>query len=58
MIALFLVLDVILTMPSWPAPPRYSQVVELSVTKPLLLPHLNNILVQVAHKNVPIFLWQ
>ena len=30
---------------SWPAQPWYSQVLELTVTKPLLLPQLSNILV-------------
>ena len=37
--------DVILTTPSSPAQPWYSQVLELSVNKPLLLPQLSNILV-------------
>ena len=37
--------NVILITPNWPAQPWYSQVLELSVTKPLLLPHLSNILV-------------
>ena len=30
---------------SWPAQPWYSQVLELTVTKPLLLPQSSNILV-------------
>ena len=37
--------DVILITPSWPAQPCYSQVLELSVTEPLLLPQLSKILV-------------
>ena len=37
--------DVILITPSWPAQLWYSQVLELSVTEPLLLPQLSNILV-------------
>ena len=47
--------DVILTIPSWPAQPWYSQVLELSVTKPLLLPQLNNILVQGDPQKCPYF---
>ena len=38
-------MDVILITPSWPAQSWYSQVLELSVTKPLLLPQLSNTLV-------------
>ena len=37
--------DAILITPSWPAQPWYSQVKELSVTEPPLLPQLNKILV-------------
>ena len=37
--------NVILITPNWPAQPWYSQVLELSVIKPLLLPDLSNILV-------------
>ena len=37
--------DVILITLSWPAQPWYSQVLELSLTEPLLLPQLSNILV-------------
>ena len=37
--------DVVLITTSWPAQPWYSRVLELSVTKPLLLPQLSNILV-------------
>ena len=38
-------MGVILITPSWPAQPWYSEVLGLSVAKPLLLPQLSNILV-------------
>ena len=38
--------DIILITPSWLAQPWYSEVLELSVTEPVLLPQLSNILIK------------
>ena len=45
--------DVLLIKPSWPAQAWYSQVLELSVTEPLLLPQLSNKLTQILMGLVP-----
>ena len=58
--------DVILITPRWPAQPWYSQVLESSVTEPLLLPQLRNILVDpqgqvhplVVNKSLRLVAWK
>ena len=58
--------DKILITPSWPAQPWYSQVLGLSVAKPLLLTQLSNILVNpqgqvhplVVNKTLRLMAWK
>ena len=49
---------VILITTSWPAQPWYSQILELSVTKPLLLPQSSNILVNPQGQVQPLVMKQ